>query len=29
VWLTRDVAPGAKIMQGRADEFLFGEGLGI
>ncbi|MBP7735767.1 MAG: serine acetyltransferase [Spirochaetes bacterium] len=29
VWLTRDVAPGAKIMQGKAEEFLFGDGLGI
>lgn len=29
VWLTRDVAPGAKIMQGKAEELFFGEGLGI
>jgi serine O-acetyltransferase len=29
VWLTRDVPPGARIMQSRAEEHLFDEGLGI
>jgi serine O-acetyltransferase len=29
VWLTRDVAAGSRIMQGKAEESLFGDGLGI
>jgi serine O-acetyltransferase len=29
VWLTRDVPPGARIMQGRVEEHMFNEGLGI
>jgi serine O-acetyltransferase len=29
VWLTRDVPPGARIFQGKADEFYFMDGLGI
>ncbi|HNW29398.1 MAG TPA: serine acetyltransferase [Spirochaetota bacterium] len=29
VWLTRDVAPGSHVMQSRAEENFFGDGLGI
>ena len=29
VWLTRDVPPGARIMQGKPEETLFSDGLGI
>ncbi len=29
VWLTGDVPPGGKIVQGRAEEFRFGDGGGI
>lgn len=29
VWLTHDVAPASHIMQGKAEEILFGDGLGI
>lgn len=29
VWLTRDVPPGARVVQGRPEETLYSEGLGI
>lgn len=29
VWLTRDVPPGGRILQGKPEEHLFSEGLGI
>ncbi len=29
VWLTRDIAPGARVMQGKSEENFYGDGLGI